>query len=42
MLEYVVVLLLVAGSACATIVMMGIAMARFYDAQEAWISIPLP
>jgi hypothetical protein len=42
MLEYVVVLLLVAGSACATIVLMGIAMARFFDAQEAWISIPIP
>jgi len=42
MLEYVVVLLLVSGVACAAIVLLGMAMARFYLAQEAWLSIPFP
>ena len=42
MLEYVVVLLLVSGLACTAIVILGMAMARFYMAQEAWLSIPFP
>jgi len=42
MLEYVVVLLLVSGLACVAIVILGMAMARFYMAQEAWLSIPFP
>ena len=41
-LEYVVVLLLVSGLACAAILVLGIALARFYMAQEAWLSIPFP
>jgi len=42
MLEYVVVLLLVSGLACTAIVILGMAMARFYMAQEAWLAIPFP
>ena len=42
MLEYVVVLLLVSGVACAAIVLLGMAMARFYMSQEAWLAIPFP
>jgi hypothetical protein len=42
MLEYVVVLLLVSGLACTAIVVLGMAMVRFYMAQEAWLSIPFP
>jgi len=42
MLEYVVVLLLVSGLACTAIVILGMALARFYMAQEAWLSIPFP
>jgi Flp pilus assembly pilin Flp len=42
MVEYVVVLLLVSGVSCAAIVVLGMAMARFYMAQEAWLAIPFP
>jgi hypothetical protein len=42
MVEYVVVLLLVSTVACAAIVVLGMAMARFYMAQEAWLGIPFP
>ena len=42
MLEYVVVLLMVSGVACAAIVLLGMAMARFYMSQEAWLAIPFP
>ena len=42
MLEYVVILLLVAGGACAAIVMIGIAMAQYFAAQQAWLLIPFP
>jgi hypothetical protein len=40
--EYVVVLLLVSGLACGAIVLLGMAMSKFYMSQEAWIGIPLP
>ena len=40
--EYVVVLLLVSGLACGAIVLLGMAMRKFYFSQEAWIGIPLP
>jgi len=42
MLEYVVILLLVAGGAGAAIVMIGIAMAKYFAAQQAWLLIPFP
>ena len=42
MLEYVVILLVVAGGACAAIVMIGIAMAKYFAAQQAWLLIPFP
>ena len=42
MLEYVTVLLLVSGLACTAIVILGMAMARFYMAQEAWLGMPIP
>jgi Flp pilus assembly pilin Flp len=42
MLEYVVILLLVAGGASAAIVMIGIAMAQYFAAQQAWLLIPFP
>jgi hypothetical protein len=42
MLEYVVVLLLVSGLACSAIVVLGMAMTRFFMAQEAWLAIPFP
>jgi hypothetical protein len=35
-------LLLVSGLACTAIVILGMALARFYMAQEAWLSIPFP
>ncbi|MEO8183212.1 MAG: hypothetical protein ABI895_30640 [Deltaproteobacteria bacterium] len=41
-IEYVVVLLLVSGLACGAIVLLGMAMTKFYWSQEAWIGIPLP
>jgi hypothetical protein len=41
-IEYVVVLLLVSGLACSAIVLLGMAMSKFYMSQEAWIGIPLP
>jgi len=41
-LEYVTVLLLVSGLACTAIVILGMAMARFYMAQEAWLGMPIP
>ena len=40
--EYVVVLLVVSGLACGAIVLLGMAMSKFYMSQEAWIGIPLP
>jgi len=40
--EYVVVLLLVSALACSAIVLLGMAMTKFYWSQEAWIGIPLP
>ena len=41
-IEYVVVLLLVSGLACGAIVVLGMAMSKFYFSQEAWIGIPFP
>ena len=41
-IEYVVVLLLVSGLACSAILLLGVAMARFFASQEAWIGIPFP
>ena len=38
----VVVLLVVSGLACAAIVLLGMAMSKFYFSQQAWIGIPLP
>jgi hypothetical protein len=40
--EYVVVLLLVSALACSAIVVLAMAMVKFYASQEAWIGIPLP
>jgi hypothetical protein len=40
--EYVVVLLLVSALACSAIVLLGMAISKFYMSQEAWIGIPLP
>jgi len=40
--EYVVVLLLVSMFACGAIMVLGMAMSKFYFSQEAWIGIPLP
>ena len=40
--EYVVVLLLVSMLACGAILVLGMAMSKFYFSQEAWIGIPLP
>ena len=40
--EYVVVLLLVSALACSAIVVLAMAMVKFYGSQEAWIGIPLP
>jgi len=37
-----VVLLVVSGLACGAIVLLGMAMSKFYMSQEAWIGIPLP
>jgi Flp pilus assembly pilin Flp len=42
MAEYVVLLVLVAGGASATIVVLGIAMAKYFAAQQAWLLIPFP
>ncbi len=42
MAEYVVLLVLVAGGCCATIVVLGIAMSRYFAAQQAWLLIPFP
>jgi hypothetical protein len=40
--EYVVVLLLVSMFACGAILLLGMAISKFYFSQEAWIGIPLP
>jgi len=40
--EYVVVLLLVSMLACGAILLLGMAMSKFFFSQEAWIGIPLP
>lgn len=40
--EYVVVLLLVSMLACGAILLLGMAISKFYFSQEAWIGIPLP
>jgi hypothetical protein len=40
--EYVVVLLLVSALCCSAIVVLAMAMVKFYASQEAWIGIPLP
>jgi Flp pilus assembly pilin Flp len=42
MAEYVVLLVLVAGGASATIVVIGMAMSRYFAAQQAWLLIPFP
>jgi hypothetical protein len=42
MLEYVVILLVVAGGCCAALVVLGIALARYYATQQAWLLIPFP
>jgi Flp pilus assembly pilin Flp len=42
MVEYVVVLVLVVTGASAVLVLLGVAMARFYAAQQAWLLLPLP
>jgi len=40
--EYVVVLLLVSMFACGAILLLGMAISKFYFSQQAWIGIPLP
>ncbi|HEU4581465.1 MAG TPA: hypothetical protein VFS67_24575 [Polyangiaceae bacterium] len=40
--EYVVVLLLVSMFACGAILVLGMAMSKFFFSQQAWIGIPLP
>lgn len=40
--EYVVVLLLVSMFACGALLLLGMAMSKFYFSQQAWIGIPLP
>jgi hypothetical protein len=40
--EYVVVLLLVSMLACSAILVLGMAMSKFFFSQQAWIGIPLP
>jgi hypothetical protein len=40
--EYVVVLLVVSMLACGAILVLGMAMSKFFFSQEAWIGIPLP
>jgi hypothetical protein len=40
--EYVLVLLLVCAGACGALVLLGIALAKFFAAQEAWLSLPFP
>jgi len=40
--EYVVVLLLVSMFACGAILLLGMAMSKFFFSQQAWIGIPLP
>ena len=40
--EYVMVLSLVCGIAGSAIVLLGLALARFFAAQEAWLSLPIP
>jgi hypothetical protein len=38
--EYVLVLLLVCAGAGGALVLLGIALAKFFAAQEAWLSLP--
>lgn len=40
--EYVMVLLLVCVAAGGALVLLGIALARFFGAQEAWLGLPFP
>jgi hypothetical protein len=40
--EYVLVLLLVCAGAGGALVLLGIALAKFFAAQEAWLSLPFP
>lgn len=40
--EYVLVLLLVGSAAGAALVLLGIALTRFFAAQEAWLGLPFP
>lgn len=42
MAEYVVLLCLVAALAWAAIAAMGLAMARYYISQQAWLLVPFP
>ena len=40
--EYVMVLLVVCGAAGSALVLLGLGLAKFYAAQEAWLSLPFP
>lgn len=40
--EYVLVLLLVCAAAGGALVLLGLALARFFAAQEAWLGLPFP
>lgn len=40
--EYVMVLLLVCVGAGGALVLLGIALAKFFGAQEAWLGLPFP
>jgi hypothetical protein len=40
--EYVLVLLVVCGAAGSALVLLGLALAKFFAAQEAWLALPFP
>ena len=40
--EYVMVLMLVCVAEGGALVLLGIALARFFAAQDAWLSLPFP
>jgi len=42
MVEYVVILVLVAAGCGFAIVALGISLARFYASLQAWLLIPIP
>lgn len=40
--EYVMVLLVVCMAAGSALVLLGLGLAKFYGAQEAWLNLPFP